>query len=231
MKKKLLANRIFVPGYMRIIHWVMVLGVIVTSCASIYMQPDRNSGKLFWLFIINVFGIIPELVGDYLSYGATGSKKQHQVSYLMSSLKGSGFIRDAIIGEQISAFARWLGIGGVSAFAISAGDATGRRILLAAAMTFICYGCTELVKLIIRQMAISIQFLGFVIALIGFTICAPVTLLMLMNLAENDKELFIGLDIGILVLGVILSVVASYFCIRRGRKGYAASFEDSEVSE
>lgn len=227
MKKKLLANRIFVPGYMRIIHWVMVLGAIVTSCASIYMQPDRNSGRLFWLFIINVFGIIPELVGDYLSYGATGSKKQHQVSYLMSSLKGSGFIRDAIIGEQISAFVRWLGIGGISAFVISDGDTTGRRILLASTMTLICYGCTELVKLITRQMTISIQFLGFVIVLIGYTICAPVFLLMFMYSVENGIELLIG----ILVLGVILSVVASYFCIRRGRKGYAASFEDSEVSE
>ena len=227
MKKKLSANRIFVPGYMRIIHWVMVLGAIVTSCASIYMQPDRNSGRLFWLFIINVFGIIPELVGDYLSYGATGSKKQHQVSYLMSSLKGSGFIRDAIIGEQISAFVRWLGIGGIGAFVISDGDTTGRRILLASAMTLICYGCTELVKLITRQMTISIQFLGFVIVLIGYTICAPVFLLMFMYSVENGIELLIG----ILVLGVILSVVASYFCIRRGRIGYAASFEDSEVSE
>lgn len=227
MKKKLLANRIFVPGYMRIIHWVMVLGAIVTSCASIYMQPDRNSGRLFWLFIINVFGIIPELVGDYLSYGATGSKKQHQVSYLMSSLKGSGFIRDAIIGEQISAFVRWLVIGGISAFVISDGDTTGRRILLASAMTLICYGCTELVKLITRQMTISIQFLGFVIVLIGYTICAPVFLLMFMYSVENGIELLIG----ILVLGVILSVVASYFCIRRGRIGYTASFVDSEVSE
>lgn len=227
MKKKLLANRIFVPGYMRIIHWVMVLGAIVTSCASIYMQSDRNSGRLFWLFIINVFGIIPELVGDYLSYGATGSKKQHQVSYLMSSLKGSGFIRDAIIGEQISAFVRWLGIGGISAFVISDGDTTGRRILLASAMTLICYGCTELVKLITRQMTIAIQFLGFVIVLIGYTICAPVFLLMFMYSVENGIELLIG----ILVLGVILSVVASYFCIRRGRIGYTASFVDSEVSE
>lgn len=231
MKIKLLSNRIFVPGYVKIIHWVMVLGTIAISAASIYLLPDRNFGRSLWLFVINVFGIIPELVCDYFSYGATGSKKQHQASYLMSSSKGSEFIRNAIIGEQISAFVRWLGIGGVSAFAVSAGDAIGGRILLASAMTLICYGCTELVKLIIRQMTISIQFLGFVIALIGFTICTPVSLLMLMNSAGNDRELLVGLDIGILVLGVILSVVASYFCIRSGRKGYTASFEDSEVSE